>query len=92
MRHDGYSDGSRPCHSMFPIPVHMVGYIVGKNGERIRQIMDASATKISIEGPSSNDVCYSKMSIIVGSAECVQLARTLIEHKLYEGRLMLRVR
>jgi rRNA processing protein Krr1/Pno1 len=92
MFHEIYSNGFQSCYLMLPVPAHMVGYIVGKKGDHIRHIMDTSATEISIENASSSSTNASRMAIIVGLPEGVQLARTLIEKKLYEGRLILRVR
>ena len=69
----------------------MVGYIVGKNGERIREIMDASLAEISIEGPSAINTNYTRIAIITGPTECVRLAQSIIEKRLYSGRLLLRV-
>jgi hypothetical protein len=90
MHYNPYKQSS--YSSTFSIPIHMVGFIVGKNGGYIKQIMQLSSTRITIEAPSSTNFDTSKTVIIVGSYEGRQLAQTLIQTKLYEGRLLLRVR
>lgn len=92
MKYHEHQSQSGMCYVVIPIPAHMVGYIVGKNGERIRQIMKTSSTEISIEGPSSITNNCLKIAIIVGLSESVALAQSIIEKKLYSGRLLLRVR
>ncbi|XP_068081348.1 tudor and KH domain-containing protein homolog isoform X2 [Anabrus simplex] len=67
------------------VPQRACGRIIGRNGENIRSIARASSAKITVESSSaSKDACAERRVIIKGTAEQIELAKSLIKEKVEE--------
>jgi len=73
----GYSIG---CE----LPRSMVGAIVGRSGENIKQIEEASGTQIEIENEETPDADTPRFMTIVGSLVSVYIAKSMIIKKQRE--------
>ena len=66
------------------VPQYACGRIIGRNGENIRSISRTSNAKITVEGTGANELGNDRRITIKGTAEQIQVAKSLIDEKIAE--------
>lgn len=78
---ENQADGIETFQEQLPISADMVGCIIGKGGNRIAEIRQASGAKISI-AKESHDSSGDRLFTIIGTREANQEALRLLFHQL----------